>query len=326
VALEPEDIGLVRSLFQQREFFDRFLHEPEDLHIDVIIPVLHSNDLWRENLLSYFREIPIKKLILGDAGCIDKTIEISMEFPRVEIVDQTEISTLGASLADLTKRVTTKNFAYLQSDVFLPSGWFNTMGMQMTSYDWVGSPMQIVTMVDYLLDYSDVRPLSGAQMGKSDLFKNLDEFIDDDYVYRQEDFVLEEFVRRRGGVTGKTKDTFHFHEVMRRHTTGMKMNVREVTIKLNENTIEISRVNSSQLQGFIKYCDPLVPEVRIAAFAAYSSQQLSSLSKLKTTLKFVSRNNPSWRSTIYRFALQAWILGKLTKIQKQILKILSSFQ
>ena len=323
MALVPEDTGLIRSLFEDRGFIDRAMHESAEVQIDVIIPVLHSNNLWKENLLSFYREVPIHRLILGDAGCIDDTVTIARGFPRVEIVDHTKISTLGASIADLTKRVTTTKFAYIQSDVYLPEGWFDAMNEQTNGFDWVGSPMQIVTMLDYELDYTGQRPLAGAQMGNSEMFKRLEDFVDDDFVYRQEDFVLEEFVRRQGGAIGNSKSTYHFHQVMRRNTTGMKMNVQSISINLNESVSERTRVNSSQLQGFLKYCDPRLPEVRNSAFAAYCAQDIGQFRKLRTTLEFVSKHNSLWRKSVYLFAIKAGVTSALIQIRRRAIQILT---
>ena len=51
-----------------QEFVDRFLQRPEGA-IDVIIPVLNTNELWEKNLIAIYREIPVKRLIIGNAGC-----------------------------------------------------------------------------------------------------------------------------------------------------------------------------------------------------------------------------------------------------------------
>ena len=301
--LQPGDPELIRNLFKRHEFIDRAVVENEMSLIDVIVPVLHSTDLWEENLTSFYREIPINRLIIGDAGCIDRTIEIVQQFPRVEVIDQRHLKTLGTSIAELIQKVETEKFVYLQSDVYLPSGWYEVMLDESQRHDWVGTPMQIVVMLDYLLDYSGVRPLAGAQLGRSSLFKHLRNFIDDDFVYRQEDFVLDEFVRLMGGSVGETRETFHFHQVMRRVSSGMQMNVNRVSVDVTESLTEKDRVESSQLQGFIKYCNPKSAEVRNAAFSAYSAQNGNQISKLKFFLSFASRNNSHWRRFICLFAI-----------------------
>ena len=326
--LEPESVQLIRNLFHTHEFIDRAQREDPDKKIDVIIPVLHSNDLWRENLLSFYREIPINNLIIGDAGCIDDTISIVMNFPRVQIVNHTKISTLGASISDLISRVTSPKFAYLQSDVYLPSGWFEAMERSNEKYSWVGSPMQVVTMLDYKVDYSGTRPLAGAQLGETSAFKNLGEFIDDDFVYRQEDFVLEEFVKREGFQTGNCYETFHFHQVMRRYTTGMKMNVTSIAINLDESQKEKERVSNTQFFGLVKYCNPQRSDIRMAAYAAYNGQNTKLIPRLNLALRFANKHNQAWNTWILRFAAKSLVdrvlsrvLGGLSRYTGKILGI-----
>ena len=319
--LERENTQLIRNLFHAYEFFDCAVEQDNDKRIDVIIPVLHSNDLWRENLISFYREIPINRLIIGDAGCIDDTISIVEKFPRVQIVDHTAISTLGASISDLISLVTTHKFAYLQSDVYLPSGWFAAMERASQDFSWVGSPMQVVTMLDYNVDYSGQRPLAGAQLGETRAFKNLGEFIDDDYVYRQEDFVLEEFVKSRGFQTGNCYETFHFHQVMRRKTNGMKMNVKSIAINLDESMTEKERVSKTQFFGLVKYCSPKKLEIRMAAYAAFDSQKVKHFTRLVFAMKFAKKNNKDWTSWILRFALKSWVDRVLSGIFSRFLRL-----
>lgn len=319
--LQPESTQLIRNLFQTREFQDCAEAGDNIERIDVIIPVLHSNDLWKENLLSFYREIPINRLIIGDAGCIDETISIVKEFPRVTIINHQHIATLGSSIADLISRVSTPKFAYLQSDVFLPSGWFSAMSATSTNFAWVGCPMQIVAMLDYTLDYSGHRPLAGAQLGQTSVFQNLDKFIDDDYVYRQEDFILEEYVKREGFQVGNSMDTFHFHQVMRRNTIGMQMNVKNISVNVAESTGEENRVNDTQLYGLLKYCNPKESEVRRAAYAAYNAQNLNHRIRFISAMKFVRQNNKKWQPEIFRYAIKSIIAGQISLMSRVMLKV-----
>jgi len=247
--------NLIRDLFEDKPFRDSYL-ENENNSVDVVIPILHGNDLWRENLKSFFREIPIRRLLIGDAGCVDGSIQIAMDFPRVKIYDHTSVNTLGKSLALLIEEVESENFIYLQSDVYLPDGWYDKMSNALINVDWVGCPMQIVVMLDYFKDLSGRRPLAGAQMGKKHLFNGIADYVLDDYVYRQEDFVLEHFVRKNGGTSGGTTSTFHFHQQMRRKTIGQALDVKEISIELFEKEMEKKRFAETQLFGFLKYCIP----------------------------------------------------------------------
>lgn len=87
-------IGIIGEMFTERPFFDRYVEEGGE-GVEVIIPLIHSNELFRNNLFNYYREIPIKRLLISDGGCIDNSIEILKEFPRVEVFDHKDIFSQG---------------------------------------------------------------------------------------------------------------------------------------------------------------------------------------------------------------------------------------
>ena len=78
--------------YAKEEFVDRYASRPEGA-VDVIIPVLASNELWEKNLISIYREIPVNRLLLGDGGCADDTIAIARKFPRLQVLDHTSYKT-----------------------------------------------------------------------------------------------------------------------------------------------------------------------------------------------------------------------------------------
>jgi hypothetical protein len=286
-------------LFADRPFVDRFIEEiPGDEPIDVIVPLLHSTDLWRENLKSYYQEIPISRLLIGDAGAIDGSPEIALEFPRVEVIDHTHLSTLGASIADLISRVETEIFIYLQSDVFLPNGWLSPMKHGLLKADWVGCPMEIVVLMNYSLDYTGRRPLAGSQMGRTRAFNGVASKIDDDFVYRNEDFVFASLVRENGCTVGSVYDTYHFHQVMRRVTSGEALDVRSIQINVDRDPAEELRVNKSQAFGLIKYCSPSDSEAKKELRGAVNAGLQSSAFTRKELIDFAKSQNPLWLDDI----------------------------
>src|SRR5437016_2060726 len=108
-ALEP--FSIVRWLSQQEVFSDRFASGREGA-VDVLIPVMHTNEMWGRNLISIYREIPVNRLLLGDGGCIDQTIEIAKKFPRLVVDDHRGFTSLGYSIRKLIERVETEWFVY----------------------------------------------------------------------------------------------------------------------------------------------------------------------------------------------------------------------
>ncbi len=193
---------------------DRLSADP-GLGVDVIIPVLHTNELWRANLLSIYREIPVNRLLLGDGGCIDDTIEIARKFPRVEVFDHRSFKSLGFSIRRLIEEVQTEWFIYLHSDVYLPEGWFNDMAAARNKYDWFESGQNVTVMVEYVPPTLEVeRAYSGSQMGRKAAFKDVLPKIDDDYLYRNEDIIFANLIKDAGFRYGKVAETSHDHQVM----------------------------------------------------------------------------------------------------------------
>jgi hypothetical protein len=318
-SIEPAPFtrNLIRNLYRYRDFEDSFQSSAEA--IDVIIPLLHSTDLWEENLKSYYREIPISRLHIGNAGAIDGSVEVLEKFPRVVIHDHSSIKTLGKSLAQLIDCIETTHFIYLQSDVYLPSGWYNEMLKNKDDFEWFGCPMQMVTAVDTHIDYSGKRPLVGAQMGKRSAFEGVNNFIGDDYVYRTEEFVLEQFVEQKGLRTGSNKNTFHFHQAMRRETTGFKFDVKEISVVLNKQVDEERRVLETQAFSIIKYCKPIKEHIIEAGQGALNNLMYSNLVTKSEILKFTKLNGPDWLPYVYKsFSIKM----KIRKVTGKVIRFL----
>lgn len=315
-----------KSIFQeyyaQPEFVDRFARDPKDA-LDVIIPVYHTNELWRANLVSIYREIPVRRLLISDGGCIDNSIEIAKEFPRVEVFDHRHFKTLGKCVAELIKQVTAEWFIYLHSDVYLPEGWFDVMVKHQGRYDWFGCPMNITVMVNYRLQSPD-RPYAGSQLGRKAAFFPALDRVEDDFVYRQEDFVFKRIVEDNGFKEGKVEDTFHYHQVMFRPSQGFDIQVEAVNLVCKVNEAEKKRATVMQLSGLIKYVQPssnwLIND--------FTEHALLALDKGYMTCEeiegFIRCHNPEWgryfnRSIVRRRKLRAclgqmkrWILRRLS--------------
>ena len=120
-----------KSVFHQyydipKVLFDRKVENNED-GIDVIIPLINTNELFHRNLFNFYKTIPINNLIIGDGGCTDDSIEIANKFPRVKIINQVGYVSQGYAIKELIESISTEFFIYLHADVFLPDNWYNEM-------------------------------------------------------------------------------------------------------------------------------------------------------------------------------------------------------
>ena len=285
--------------YAEEEFVDRFAHRPQGA-LDVIIPVLNTNELWRKNLISIYREIPVNRLIIGNAGCTDDTIATAKNFPRVEVHDHSAFKTLGYSVRELIKAVETEWFTYVHADVYLPDGWFDTMRAHQSEFDWFGCPMRLTVLMEYLHVHPD-RPYAGSQMGrKAALAGGLDR-IDDDYVYRQEDFVFARIVEDGGFRHGKIEDTFHYHQVMPPiYGAGARVRkLKRVDFSVEETQAEELHAVVTQLRGTIKYLRPDAFQIRAVEANLLKLKQLGKFD-FDEFIAWVGRENPEWLPHIPR--------------------------
>lgn len=251
-----DDKSFIKNLFQKPRLKDRKNLTNED-PIDVIIPLINSNLLFERNLLSFYEEIPINRLIIGNGGCTDGSIEIAKKFPRVKIIDQKKNRTLGYCIAELISFVETKWFIYLHSDVYLPENWYNKMKSYQKKYDWFECDRCMVTLFEFNSPNLEKRSraYSGSQMGRMDAFKNIIGKINDDYLYRNEDIVFHELILAEGFKYGRVFDTFHYHQIMNKRGEKEPKIERIKIQKLKDKKWEI-RTYRMQVKGIIKYLQP----------------------------------------------------------------------
>jgi hypothetical protein len=293
---------MASSIFQEyyaaQPFEDRFARDPLNA-IEVIIPVIHTNELWRANLTSVYREVPVRRLLISDGGCKDDSIEIVKTFPRVEVLDHTKYVSLGYCLRKLIEAVETDWFAYLHSDVYLPPGWFDAMLAHQKEYDWFGCPQRVTALIEYPnVDgmEGEPRPHAGSQMGRRAAFLPGLQEIDDDYVYRQEDLVLWNVVKKHGYKAGDVEDIFHFHQVMHKFSPWARK-ITSVSINVAWSRDEEVRACMTQVKGIIKYLDPTPGLVAQVEANLKRLLELDAITQAEFD-KWVSETKPAWTQAI----------------------------
>jgi len=261
-----------------------------------LIPVIHTNELWRTNLLSIYREIPVHRLLIGNGGCADESIAIAQAFPRVIVFDHTQFSTLGYSIRKLIEAVETDWFVYLHSDVYLPVGWFHDMKAYQSRYEWIECSPRLTILVDFPIDHRNVdRAFSGAQMGSKRAFEQVLEVIDDDYLYRNEDIIIAELIKEAGFRYARVYDVYHYHQEMHRPSPWLRK-TKSVKLEFEVSREEEIRTHMMQVKGIVKYLKPR----SVMAVGGYGYQsglrRLRELGELdwEEYRQWIRDTNPDW--------------------------------
>jgi glycosyltransferase involved in cell wall biosynthesis len=312
--------SIFREYFKDKKLEDRFKKDKEKA-VDVIIPLFNSNVLWRTNLLSFYREIPIKTLIVGDGGSTDDSVAVVKEFPRVNIIDQKNYRSLGYCIRKLIEMVETEYFIYLHSDVWLPNGWFDKMYAYKNTYDWFECYRRITILFEYEEQRQNMaeRPYSGSQFGRTAAFRELLPNIEDDYLYRNEDIIFMELLKKFGGRYFRIPDTYHYHQIMNRKGE-KEPKTKSVSIVREYDPDWEVRMLNMQARGIIKYLEPkgyLKDSVNAPLRALDRIERLN----WKEFCKWVKETNPIWLRYIKNpHSLPKKVMDGMIRVGKRILR------
>jgi glycosyltransferase involved in cell wall biosynthesis len=104
--------------------------------MDVIIRTKNSDQYIGKCLESVFREIPVRRVIIVDAGSTDRTLEITSSFENVDIYVKPELNIGQATKYGFTI-AKTEWIVCIDSDIVLRKGWFDGMKQYMNNADAV---------------------------------------------------------------------------------------------------------------------------------------------------------------------------------------------
>lgn len=109
---------------------------PRDIPIDVIIRTKNSESLLRQCLESICTEIPVRRIIIVNAGSIDRTNAITSSHDNVDFHVKPDLN-LGQATKFGFSKAQTEWVAVIDSDIILRKGWFDDMKKYMNDNDAV---------------------------------------------------------------------------------------------------------------------------------------------------------------------------------------------
>ena len=104
--------------------------------IDAIIRTKNSQEFLKECLEAVLAEIPIRRIIIVDAGSTDRTNEIALSYDKVEFYSCPDLN-LGQATKYGLSMAQTEWVAIIDSDVVLRKGWFENIKKYMQEADAV---------------------------------------------------------------------------------------------------------------------------------------------------------------------------------------------
>ena len=314
-----ENFSIFNEYFNQNNFVDRYLLEKEK-SVDVIIPVINTNFLFKTNLYSFYREIPINNLIIGDGGSNDDTIDIVKKFPRVKIINQSGYVSQGFAIKELILSVKSKYFIYLHADVFLPPKWFDKMYEFKEDFEWYECFRRMTVLFEYpeIHAYNAERAYSGSQFGKTEFMKKIvKETIDDDYLQRNEDIILMELTKSNGGRYGKIRETFHYHQTANKKGN-QEPNLDKLFLTKKSDPEWEKKIFNMQYKGIIKYLNPKDYLIDNVFLSILKLTNMNEFDWIEFKL-WVRKNNPVWLKHITKFKFYKF---QFKKFKSSFLKIL----
>lgn len=237
------------------DFIDRYETDKERA-VDVIIPLLNSNDYFEKSLLNFYKRIPINRLLIGDGGSTDDSLEILKKFPRVVVFDQNDFKSQGFSIKKLIEASETEYMIYLHSDVFLPESWFDVMWGHREEKSWFECARKKISLVlwDDSKQTERERAYSGSQFGNTKKMQEAIAVVEDDYLQRNEDIIIAELVGMDNYM--KFLDTYHYHQMQAKK--GEKEPDLKIIpqVKRERDAKWERRIYDMQWKGIVKYCKP----------------------------------------------------------------------
>ena len=283
-----------KEMISDYDFIDLNQNNKNKDSYDIILPLKNSTPLFKENLFSWYRNININTILVGDAGSGDDSIEIIKDFPRVKIFDHKNFLTSGFSIKKLIEEVRTKYFFHFHCDVFVNNKTIDPLINNKDKADWIeGSRIHTILFAEYAKNYDEAeRSFSGVQFGNSEKLKKATENLEDGYCQRSEDIVITEMVKNSGFTFFKNTDSVHYHQMMNKKSYSEP----EITnVKITKKTDPIYEVRAYKMQalGIIKYCEPkkyLIEEVAQSLFRL----KIFDVNFLKESKKCAKEFNQDW--------------------------------
>ena len=271
---------------------------------DMIVPThLVDWNYFGANVKSWLKEVPIKTLYLGcnnpDEGYIKELKTYLSQYKCIEVIDQRGIKTLGMQLADLFKRCDTEFVCYCHADARPTPHSFLVLEADMESDVGITESERVQYKYENPLPYPTEyghyyyidRSFSGYQLFRMNAIRDFLQFVEDDYIYRNEDIIFQN-VCENAGYRYQKSFSMHIHTCSRVNIIWTPQGEEIGAKEARAETFDM------QIKGIVKYCTPddLTKRAWRDAWGVCFKENGTGLFEFIET--FVREVNPKWEKGI----------------------------
>jgi len=193
----------------ERLLYDRYKTEPEK-SIDCIMLTKDAEKHLEETVDAWYREVPIRRLLVIDGGSQDYTQTILDRYPRMEVLIRPGMTT-GKAWEILRDMVQTSWFIWIDVGKIPTVGWYDEMQKHKDNGDFLASTRYRkrgdTLIEDVIVSNPSLRPLGGPWLMKTDCLRGY--HVDDDYAQRNIDIIIKQVVIMAGGNYKLVRETSH---------------------------------------------------------------------------------------------------------------------
>ncbi len=310
-------------------FCDRLASEPMLEPVDIIMMTLDAEFFLEKSLYTIYKEIPVNRLIVCDGGSKDSTIKLLENFPRTEVHIKSELKTGAKSLEFLISQVKTDWFVLIDSDIEIPSGWYDEMAKNKEQYDAIENGKVYLAYHKYKIDEEKLQ--DGTRAGtqchllKTNALKNF--HCDDDFMWRHTDFLLQQTIEQSGFKYGKVNSTYHVHNETERipyssdETKAYRIIVIDEPKYIILDKKKARQKDLDNARAIVKYLDPDYHLVKRYPGFDFVIRILDR--------NWIKKSNPKWLKRydhsksfpfFFKYLIYKYVITKNNKIRNYVMK------
>lgn len=167
-------------------------------------------------------------------------------------------------------------------------------------YEWIESKQHQTVLMDVPLPYEHVpkRSFSGGQLGKTDTLKKAMSEVEDDYLFRTDDIIIADLVKRTKAWYGRPEDVYLHHQEMWRKSQ-REMQVKFVQCIIHREREEEIHTYETMAKSLVKYMNPeddYVIQTVQNCFQGLINHETTTMEEIED---WVKKTNPAWTPALF---------------------------